>query len=97
MLVLKNKNTSKLIAAASGKVQCDLSIDNVKLVNCQLINSDLCFEYCTNIDAEITSVIDSIKNPYSGRIHAFGIKEIILDEQYIDKKKTTIIIDNKHE
>ena len=33
MLVLKNKNTSKLIAAASGKVQCDLSIDNVKLVN----------------------------------------------------------------
>ena len=70
---------------------------NVKLVNCQLINSDLCFEYCTNIDAEITSVIDSIKNPYSGRIHAFDIKEIILDEQYIDKKKTTIILDNKHE
>lgn len=33
MQIIKNKDTSKLIAAANGKVQCDLSIDNVNLVN----------------------------------------------------------------
>ena len=72
-------------------------MQNVKLVNCQLINSDLCFEYCTDLDAEITNVIDSVKNPYSGRIHALDIKELILDEKFINKSKTKIILDNKHE
>ena len=33
MKVLKNKNRSLLIEAALGKTQCDLSIDNIQLVN----------------------------------------------------------------
>ena len=33
MQVIKNKDTSKLIAAANGKIPCDLSIDNIILIN----------------------------------------------------------------
>ncbi len=65
-------------------------IKNLKLKNCKLINTTLCFELCENIDAEIDSTIDSVKNPISGRIVAKGIKELILDEKYIDKNKTII-------
>lgn len=69
-------------------------IDGLKMVNCELIDTDLCFEYCQNIDAEINSVIDSIKNPYSGKIITKGVKELILEDKFIDKTKTEIIIKN---
>lgn len=69
---------------------------NIKLVNCKLLNTDLCFELCEDIDAEITSKIDSVKNPISGVIKAEDIGELILDEKYIDPKKTEIIL-TKHE
>lgn len=65
-------------------------IDGIKMVNCKLLNTDLCFEFCSNIDAEITTSIDSVKNPYSGRIKARSIGELILDEKYIDPKNTII-------
>lgn len=71
-------------------------IDNLKLVNTKLVNTDLCFEYSSNINADIISEIDSVKNPYSGTIKAYSIKEIILDEKYVDPSKTTIMV-NKHE
>ena len=64
---------------------------NIKMVNCKLLNTDLCFEFCENVDAEICSHIDSVKNPYSGVIKAKSIGELILDEKYIDKRKVKII------
>ena len=70
-------------------------MDNVKLVNCKLLNTDLCFELCSNIDADIISKIDSVKNPISGIIKAKGIGELILNEKYINPKKTKIIIENE--
>ena len=72
-------------------------IDNLKLVNTKLVNTDLCFEYCSNIDAEVVSSIDSVKNPYSGIINAYEIKELILDENFVDPSKTTIKIGNRYE
>ena len=66
-------------------------IDGLKLVNCKLINTNLCFELCKDIDAKIVSSIDSIKNPINGIIEAETIGEIILDEEMIDKTKTKII------
>lgn len=69
-------------------------IDGLKLVNCELNNTDLCFESCSNVQAEVTSVIDSVKNPISGYIHALGIKELILDPKYVDKSKIEIKVDN---
>ena len=70
-------------------------IKNIKMVNCKLLNTDLCFEFCTDVDATITSHIDSVKNPYSGVIKAPSIGEIILDEKYVDKSKIKIIVGEK--
>ena len=64
-------------------------MDNVVMRGCKLINTDLCFEYCT-VDAEIESHIDSVKNPISGRIVAESIGEIIHEEGIVDVTKTEI-------
>ena len=64
-------------------------MDNVSLRGCKLINTDLCFEYCT-VDAEIDSHIDSVKNPISGRIVAQTIGEIIHEPDKVDVTKTVI-------
>lgn len=79
-------------------IDCEISshqgfcyMKNVKLVNCKIIDSDLCFEFSKNIDADINNVVDSIKNPSSGIINVKGIKNLILDGTVIDPKQTTII------
>ena len=67
-------------------------IKNIKLVNCKLVNTDLCFEFCEDIDAEIINVVDSIKNPTSGTIKVKGVKELILEDKFVDASKVKIII-----
>ena len=64
---------------------------NITLIDCEVVNSDLTFEYCSNINADIVSEIDSVKNPLSGKIKAKGIKEIIQDDPNIDHSLTEII------
>lgn len=57
-------------------------MDNVRLVDCKLLNTTLAFEY-SSVEASVTGGIDSIKNPLAGsRISAGEIKEIILEEEY---------------
>ncbi len=51
----------------------------LKLVNCRMEGTDLAFEK-SEVEAEIVNVIDSIKNPKCGTIHAAGIGEIIMDD-----------------
>lgn len=70
-------------------------MDNIKMINCKLLNTNLAFELCTNIDAKIISHIDSVKNPLSGNIEANSIGEIIQDNMnfrgtVIDNSKTKI-------
>jgi len=65
---------------------------NVTLKNCRLLNTDLAFEYVSEVDAEVTTKIISIKNPISGRIKAAGVEEIIFDDNNIDEKATEIIL-----
>ena len=65
---------------------------NVTLKNCKLLNTDLAFEYVSDIDAEVTSKIISVKNPISGRIKATGIEEIIFDDENIDTEATEIVV-----
>jgi hypothetical protein len=70
-------------------------MDNIKMINCKLLNTNLAFELCTNIDAKIISHIDSIKNPLSGSIEANSIGKIIQDNMnfrgtVIDNSKTKI-------
>lgn len=68
-------------------------VENLKLVNCRLINTTLAFEYSTNIDATVTTEIDSVTNPASGVIRARGIRSLILEDDKIDPSRTEIILD----
>lgn len=67
-------------------------MDGIVMENCRLINTDLAFEYCSGIDATVDSVIDSVKNPYDGRIVARGIGEVIFDDDVVDSAKTEIAL-----
>ena len=55
--------------------------NSLKLIDCEIIDSDLCFEK-SDVDAVITTPVDSIKNPRSGRIVVPAVEEIIRDDEY---------------
>jgi hypothetical protein len=65
---------------------------NLTLINCTIKDSDLIFEYCENIDAQINSCITSIKNPISGEIRCEGVDEMIRDDKDIDLSKIRVLI-----
>ena len=55
---------------------------NLKIVNCEMHEADLAFEK-SEVNAEITTPVISIKNPISGRICVPSVGEIIRsDERY---------------
>ena len=53
---------------------------NLKMINCRMVDTDLSFEY-SDVDAQITGHIDSVKNPRSGRIIADSVGEIIRGDE----------------
>ena len=53
---------------------------NLKLVDCEMVDTDLAFEK-SEVDAVITTKVDSIKNPLSGRICVPEAGEVIMDDQ----------------
>ena len=67
-------------------------IDGLTLINCRLLNTTLAFEYCRNINIDVTTKIESIKNPCNGKICAADIGEIIFDDPHIDPADTMIIM-----
>ena len=68
-------------------------MDNLKMENCRLLNTNLAFEYAT-VDAQIDSKIDSVKNPISGKIRAKQIDEIIFDNPDVKKENTDIVTED---
>ncbi len=52
---------------------------NLKLINCEMTDTDLCFEK-SDVVADITTPVISIKNPLSGRITVPSVGEIIRDD-----------------
>ncbi len=52
---------------------------NLKLVDCEMIETDLCFEK-SEVEAQITTPVISIKNPLSGTIVVPAVDEIIMDD-----------------
>lgn len=64
---------------------------NLRLVDCEMIDTDLSFER-SEVEATLTAPIISIKNPLSGHIYAPAVGEIILD---IDEAKGEIILQQK--
>lgn len=65
-------------------------IDNLKLINCKLLNTTLAFEYST-VEADVDGKIDSVLNPNGGRICADEIDELIIERDKVDPEKTVII------
>ncbi len=64
----------------------------ITLKDCEITNSDLCFEYCSDIDATILAEFESIKNPISGKIKAKGVRKVIRDDARIELEDTEIIL-----
>ncbi len=52
---------------------------NLRLINCRMSGADFAFER-SHVQAELTTPIISVKNPYSGSISAPAIGEIIRDD-----------------
>ena len=65
-------------------------IENLKMVNCKLLNTTLAFEYSA-VDAQIDSCIESVLNPKSGTICCEGIGELIIEPDQVDFSKTHIV------
>lgn len=65
-------------------------IDDLKMINCKLINTTLAFEY-SNVEADICSRVDSVLNPKSGTIKADVIGELIVERDRVDPAKTKIV------
>lgn len=53
---------------------------NLKLIQCEMIDTDLAFER-SEVEATVTSHVDSIKNPYRGRIRVPSYGELIIDDE----------------
>lgn len=53
---------------------------NLHLINCEMIDTDLCFEK-SDVMATVTSHVDSIKNPHSGKITVLSVGEIIMNDE----------------
>ena len=70
-------------------------MNGIKLVRTKVLDTDLSFEYCTNIDADITTPVLSIKNPISGKIQLPEVGKLIQDDPSIDMKNIQIIV-QKH-
>lgn len=62
-------------------------MQNVVIEDGNIINTDLAFEYST-INVSVDTVIDSVKNPISGRIKAKGVGELILDDEELIASRT---------
>jgi len=69
-------------------------VENLVLKNCKLLNTTLAFEYST-VDAEVSTSINSIKNPWGGTIKARSVGEIILESDKVDTSKTTVICEEQ--
>lgn len=65
-------------------------VKGLVMKDCKLINTTLSFEY-SDADAKIQGHIDSVKNPFSGKIEADSIGEIIMEEDRVDINATRII------
>ncbi len=66
-------------------------IDNLKMIDCKLINTTLAFEY-SSVEADIEGGIDSVFNPYEGTIKADHIGELTLDKSLVNPSKTKITL-----
>nr|WP_314466295.1 DUF3737 family protein [uncultured Clostridium sp.] len=88
-----NSKNVTLINCTIESLQGMCYMENVVLKNCKLLNTNLAFEYST-VEAAVDSSIESIKNPYFGKIVAKSIGEVIFDNSEMKAENTEIITEN---
>lgn len=88
-----NSQNITLINCTIESLQGMCYMENVVLKNCKLLNTNLAFEYST-VEATVDSSIESIKNPYYGKIEAKSIGEVIFDNCEMKAENTEIITEN---
>lgn len=67
---------------------------NLKLINCEMVDTDLAFEK-SEVEAVITTRVDSIKNPLSGHIQVQELGELIMDDP--DAKGQVLVMEQKNQ
>ena len=87
-----NAKNLTLVRCTIESLQGMCYIENLKLVDCKLINTTLAFEYAS-VEADIVSAVDSVLNPNGGTIRAPEIKELIMEPDRVDPSKTRIVCD----
>lgn len=70
-------------------------IDGLKLENCDISGTTLCFEYCKDVCANLVGRVDSVKNPVSGFIEADEFGEIVVENDKINPADTKISVRKK--
>lgn len=68
-------------------------INQLKMKNTSLFHTDLAFEYVSKLDVEVTTKLDSVKNPVSGKIVAPEIGTLIIDPNKVSPDKTQVVCD----
>jgi hypothetical protein len=85
-----NSKNVTLINCTIESLQGMCYMENVVLKDCRLLNTNLAFEYST-VNATVNGSIESVKNPYSGKIVAKNIGEVIFDNPEMKSENTKII------
>lgn len=89
-----NSKNITLVNCTIESLQGMCYMENVVLKNCKLLNTNLAFEYST-VDATVDSNIESIKNPYSGKVVAKSIGEVIFDNPEMQAENTEFLVEGK--
>lgn len=85
-----NSRDLTLIGCTIESLQGMCYIENLKMIDCRLVNTTLAFEYST-VDAEITTGVESVLNPSGGTIKAGYIGELIVEPDRVEPAKTRIV------
>lgn len=88
-----NSKNVTLVNCTIESLQGMCYMENLVLKNCKLLNTNLAFEYST-VEVAVDSYIESVKNPYSGKIQAKSIGEVIFDNPDMKAENTEIIINS---
>ena len=92
-LAWNSKNVT-LVNCTISSLQGLCYVENLKLENCNLADTNLAFEYCSNIDATIVGGVKSILNPASGVIRADFIGTLTIQNDKVNSDDTEIICEN---
>lgn len=66
---------------------------NLRLIDCEMLDTDLCFEK-SDVEAEITTPVVSVKNPASGHIYLPAVGAVIRDDPHAQAK---ILVGNRRQ